>query len=445
MDRWNGVSGGIALVVGILLMAEPVCAQTAEAARPYRALFGGDASNQRSLHQLDMTVSLNGGADNGLVAPDPVTPLDSPATAPNEFSELYSAGVQLSYAMRGSRVGIGASGFTTYPYYSSLPDAAELSYGTGANITFGSGPTTMSAFGGFAYSPYYSPALSPGAGPAWPGGYLDNSSALSPNETASGGASFTRQFGRQTSMTAGYSLAGVVFVDEDRSNSNQSARLSANRRMSKSLTLNGGYVYSAADYPSSATTATSRAHGFDVGFGYNRGSSRGRGSTVGVTVGGTIVDQQEGQSQGWRGSLSFSQAFGANWSAGASYSRSLQYQNVLQEPVWADVVSATAGGRYGRRVNLAFAAAYSSGRQLVLSSPRFDIYSGSARLQVAVAESVAITADYIYYRYNYPASYDLPAGVLQQLDRQRVQIGASFWLPLLRAGRARAPRPVANQ
>jgi hypothetical protein len=427
-------------------MAQPVCAQPGRAARPYRALFGGDASNQRSLHQLDLTVSLNGGADNGLVAPHAVTSSDSSGgSSPAEFSGLYSAGAQLSYAMRGSRVGIGATGSTTYPYYSSLPNAQDLAYGTGANFSFVSGPTSVSAFGSFAYSPYYSPALAPGSGTALPGGSFDYASALSPNETILGGASLTRRFGRQTSMAAAYSLSGVAFVDEDRSNSNQSTRLSASRQVSRSVTFNGGYVYSEAHYPGSAMAATSRSHGGDLGLGYNRRSSRGRGSTLGVTVGGAVVDYQERQSQRWRGSLSFSQALGTNWTAGVNYRRSLQYQNELQEPVWADLVRAAVGGRFGRRVNLSLAAAYSVGEQLATSSPRFDIYSGTARVQVALAEFVAITADYISYRYSYPAGYDLPAGVPPRMDRQRLQIGASFWLPLVRAGRAREPRPAASQ
>jgi hypothetical protein len=76
---------------------------------------------------------------------------------------------------------------------------------------------------------------------------------------------------------------------------------------------------------------------------------------------------------------------------------------------------------------------------------RFNMYSGSARLQVALATFVALTADYIYYRYDFPAGYDLPAGMPSRMDRQRVQVGASFWLPVVRAGRAREPRPADSQ
>ncbi len=493
MVRWNGVSRGIALLVGILLMARPVCAQSGRAARPYRALFGGDASNQRSLHQLDLTVSLNGGVDNGLVTPSAVTPLDSPAAAPDAFEQLYSAGAQLSYAMRGSRVSVAAMGSTTFPYYSTFPDIRELAYGTSANVSYVTTATSVGASGSFAYSPYYAPALDPGSGSVLPGGSLDYASAASPNDTTSAGASLTRRFGRQTSMSlgstrsgvmftdedrsnssqgvrpassyrttsadasvtrrfgrqastsVGYSRSSTMFVDEDRSNSNQIARLTASRQMSRSITFNGSYDYSEAGYLTSAVPSTSTSHRADVGVGYNRQSSGGRTTTLAFTAGASVTDYQQSPFQEWRGSVSFSQTIGAIWSVGATYRHDLEFQSALQRPVWADVVGATADGRFGSRVKMLLTAYYSGGNQLGTGSQRFDVYSGTARVQAALTEFVAITADYVYYRYNYPAGYDLPAGVPQQMNRQRVQIGASVWLPLVRAGRARGPRPAASQ
>ena len=440
MDRWNGVSRGIALVVGLLLMARPVCAQTTSGpARPYRALFGGDASNQRSRHQVDLTLSMQGGTDNGLAAPVAAPPNAPTGAAPKEFSELFSGSAQMSYAMRGRSVGVGAGGSVSYPYYSIFPDIQDLAYGSSANASYVSGPTSLSAFGSFAYSPYYSPALTPGYG-----GPVDYAAALSPNESLSSGASWTQRFGRQTSMTAAYSLSGVLFTDEDRSNRSQYAQLSASRQMTKSTSINGGYAYSASDYSGSAQTA-SNSQWFNLGVGYNHRSSRGLGTSVALSAGGSIVDYLQ-RYHLWHWSLSFSRAISANWTVGAGYNRSLENQNVLQQPVWADVARATVTGRSGRRVQLSFAALYSKGWQLEsASSPRYDIYSGTARVQVALAESLAVTADYIYYRYNYPAGYDLPEGVPQHQDRQRVLVGARFWLPLLRAGRAGEPRPAASQ
>jgi hypothetical protein len=64
---------------------------------------------------------------------------------------------------------------------------------------------------------------------------------------------------------------------------------------------------------------------------------------------------------------------------------------------------------------------------------------------LAVTQWAAVTGAYSYYRYDYPPGYILPAGMPHQLDRQRVQIGARFWLPLARAGRSGAAPVPASQ
>ncbi len=66
-------------------------------------------------------------------------------------------------------------------------------------------------------------------------------------------------------------------------------------------------------------------------------------------------------------------------------------------------------------------------------------------MQVALAAFVAIDAQYIYYRYDFPAGYNLPAGMPPRMNRQRLQLGASFWLPLVRAGAGREPSSSVNQ
>jgi len=139
------------------------------------------------------------------------------------------------------------------------------------------------------------------------------------------------------------------------------------------------------------------------------------------------------------------QAIGTNWTVGGDYSRTLQAYGGFQQPVWVDFVSAMVGGRFGRWVNLSGGANYSTGERVSLLGQAYDVYSGTARVQVALTASVAVTVNYIYYRYDFPAGFDLPAGMAHQLDRQRVQFGARFWLPLVRGGRASEPRRPIDQ
>ena len=115
MTRWFDVCRGAWFVMSILLMAQPLCAQTQPPGRPYRGLFGGDDTTQRRLHELDLTLVVNGAADNGLVAPAVVNPLASPTEVRN-FEELYLVSAELGYARRGRRVSVDARGSSSVPY-----------------------------------------------------------------------------------------------------------------------------------------------------------------------------------------------------------------------------------------------------------------------------------------------------------------------------------------
>jgi hypothetical protein len=135
----------------------------------------------------------------------------------------------------------------------------------------------------------------------------------------------------------------------------------------------------------------------------------------------------------------------AGWIAGAGFSRTLQFNGALLQPVVANVANADVSGRFGRRVNLSFAATYSNGQRSAQVGRDFYIYSGSAGVQIGLASFAAINVQYIYYRYDFPPGYQLPEGVLARMNRQRLQIGASFWLPIARAGRAGASAASGNQ
>jgi len=451
MTRWFDFCRGVWFVVSILLMAQPLCAQTQLPGRPYRGLFGGDATTQRRLHELGLTLVVNGAADNGLVSPVTVPPLAS-TTGLRKFEELYSASVEFAYARRGRQMSVDARGSSTVPYYSLFPDeATTLSYGANANLTYTFGSTALNAFGSYLFSPYYSMALGATAGPGPAAPVFDFVSALNPNQLASAGASWTRRFSRHSSLSVSYSADGTLFVDEERSYQGQGVRVSEDLQISRSMGLRGSYAYRQTDYTTSVLAATptpiptTRWHDIDVGFGYVHRSSSRRAASLTAGLGASIVDDGLRQYTGWRGTVHGDQAIGASWTVGAGYSRTLQANGGLQEPVWVDMVGATVAGRFGRRVDLSCGAAYSSGEDVSLRGQAYNTYSGTARVQVALTASVAVTGNYIYYRYDFPAGFNLPAGMPHLLDRQRVQFGVRFWLPLVRGGRTSEPRLPVGQ
>ena len=443
MDRWSLFCGGMLPVVAMFLMAVPVCAQTNRPARPYRALFGGDASNQGSLHQLDLTVALNGGLDNGLGTPAAVTEDPEAGLPADRFSEFYSAGVTLAYILRGGSTQAGASASTSLPYYSTLPDLRELAYGANANISYAPGRTSVAMAGSYNHSPFYNSLPDSMSGSGLPA--TDYGSVVNPNDIATGSASLTRRLGRATSITAGYTLNGTRFEKGSQDSLTQTARVSGNHRVSRRTSLTAGYGYNASDHTFDGVPSASASHDADAGFWYTKEAARGKAFSLSVSAGASLIDYQDTRQEGWRAAVAVDQTFNANWSVGASYSRSLRFDSAALEPLWGDDVTATAQGRIGRRVITSLGAGYRRGEQIAGASSSYETYYGSARLQVALAAFVAISGDYLYYRYDYPPGFNLPAGMPRQLDRQRILVGASFWLPLARSGRARESVPAATQ
>jgi hypothetical protein len=431
---------GVVGVAAILATARPVCAQEAKpVARPYRALFGGDPSNELFRHELSLLVSLNAGLDDGLSA----SSAEQALAAGTKLSESYLAGARLSYNLSSRRTTAAAAAATSLPYFSTQPDVKELAYSARANAAYVWGQTSMDASAGFSHSPFYSPAFEPGSSPTLTGN--DSGFARNPNDMKSAAASVTRRFGRSAGATAAYDVFGLVFTDEDRSSLSQALRLSADRQVSRSVRVTGSYGHTAWAFRPRQSLTNNSSDDVNVGLRYIRASPRGRTLTVNASVGVTTAKYQDARSKGWRGSLSLSQSLGARWLASAAYRRSTLLDSAILEPVWSDDVSATIGGSFGRRVNLVVAAAYAHREGVVQGSGGFNSYSLGTDLQVAVSTTFAVTVDTLYYRYEFPTGYTLPTGVSPKLGRHRFQVGARFWLPFVRAGRGYMPQAGSQQ
>jgi hypothetical protein len=440
MRMWRGVLGSAAAMASMALAAPAVYAQGSPPARPFRALFGRDDTSRPARHELNLTTSLSAAIDNNAQASNPPQPGEAQDAG---RSQLYTAGAQLAYVLRESRVTLNASGSASYPYYSLMPEQADSpAYGGDISLAFVPGETTVSGYGRYFYSPYYAPFLQPGYVPS--GGSFDYASALSANELLSGGATLTHRLGRSTSASAGYYLSGTRFTDEDRTNGNQGVRVSMSTSVARSVTLGGGYAYSQSRVADAAASSRSESHGVDANLGYSHQWSRSSATSFSGSIGWATVTYIDSSSDRWVGSVGITHATGSGWSVNANYGRTLQYLNVTRQPTWDDSVNVGLNARISQRVSAGVSGSYLRGRQVTGGDEGFDSYSGVAGLQVALTTFMQASASYIYYRYNYPADYELPAGVPSKFDRQRVQFGMTFWLPLVHAGAPRAPRGPAS-
>ena len=444
------IRGCVALVllVSAMLIAAPVCGQQFPQpkvpSRPYRSLFGNDDVRTPSLHAVDLTLSVDGGIDNGYYGSS-ATPADGTAQQAAQYQQVYAGGAELAYARRGRQVAADLLGTTSLPYYSLFPDEPKrLAYGASGNLSVLSARNSAAFVGSFLHSPYYVSALDPSAGPGVGNGYYGRASALNPNNISNAGTALTRKLGRRTAMVGGYTFDRTYFTEEVRWNQSQRAFASIDRRLSRRTTVTGGYAYRATDYTTNDSLSSSSSHDLDMRFTYTREAPQGKSTSLRAGLGSSFVDEFGRQYHGWRWLVGFDHAVSTRWILGANYGRDLRYLGYVQQPIWSDEAAVTAAGFVNSRVKLAFGVNYSNGRTVSNAGVQFDTYWATTRLQLAVTQWAAVTADYIYYRYDYPPGIGLPAGMPHQLDRQRVQFGARFWVPLARAGRSGAARTPDN-
>ena len=432
----NVLVGSAVAVAGMALAPPEACAQGGPPARPYRALFGADDMSRPAKHELNLSLNFSGALDNNAYATQAAVPAEEGGEPDAGRSELYTGGAQLAYTLRDRKVAFNAIGSTSYPYYSAIPEqAGSPAFGGSMNVSYAERASTFTASGSYRYSPYYTPMLDAGYVP--PAGGFDYSSALLANEALAGGAGVSRRFGRSTSAAVGYTVSGTRFEDDSRSDARQSVRGSVTRQFGRNASIGGGYAYARARYDAGADPVTYDSHGVDLNAGYAHRWSPSQSTSLSFGIGWSEVGYLDEPSSRWRGSAGVAHVFGPTWSVTAGYGRTLEYWSATGEPTWTDSVTASLNGRLNSRVSASAGAAYYSGERVSGPGARFTSYSGSAQVQVAISRNLALSGGYVYYTYDYPASYNLPAGVPSVFDRQRVVGGATYWLPIVHAGRPR--------
>ena len=356
-----------------------------------------------------------------------------------------SARAELAYQRRGETVNGELRGLTSLPYYSLFPDEpTKLAYGGNAIVSLTSRRTTVNAAGNFLHSPYYSAALDPTSGPGIGSGYYGRMSALNPTNEGTASTALVYKLGRRTSTMLGYSYYSMDFTQQERWSQSHSANASLTRQFSRSVTVTAKYGYRTVDYMTAGFPSWSHGHDIGAEFAYVRLGPRGASSSFRGSLGYSKLNDFGRDYDAWPWSVHYDHAVGTRWTVAGDYSRSVQYFNAIQQPVWTDRVTLSANGYLNARVQLLFDGNYMNGQRVLGLGQEYNTYWTSARVEVAVTQWAAVTAGYSYYRYEYPPGYVLPEGMPSQMERQRVQIGARFWVPLARAGRSGAARTPDN-
>ncbi len=436
----------LGVVAGLWLGAVPVWAQSQPPAaqgtepppervgRAFRPLFGPDGMSRQSLHSIDLSLNGEAALDNA-----PFASSAAVTTADRAYRDAYTGGVTLSYARRGGVVQFGASVGTTVPYYPDLEDVpVGGAYTASVNMGVTGRRTMFMTSASYSHLPYFTIMYDAATSPGGLGSALDFAAAQEPVNRVTAGANLRRELGRFTSGAVSYTRTGGLFTEQDRGSSSDAASVSIDREWSRSFHSSLGYSFFYIDYTGSVSREPTTGHGGELGVTYAPRTRRGRTTSVSASAGVSRIDNSRDQSLRPHWNVRVHRSIVGTWSASASYGRQMRAYEVLAEPVWADTANLSFGGALGRRVSAGLSGFYSDGQSSGSRSVRF--LTGSAHVRVALIANAALDAGYVYVNYRFPPGYNVPEGMPLTMERHRVQVGVSFWLPIARFGRPPAVR-----
>lgn len=131
-----------------------------------------------------------------------------------------------------------------------------------------------------------------------------------------------------------------------------------------------------------------------------------------------------------QGEVGLSYPISLRWHLSTAYQRRIQTLAVLLEPVATDGVRLRVAGVMGRRVDAAVQIGYTQGASAAgFGGNRLTTAQGSARLRFALTPSIALSGEYLYYRYDFGGRL-LAADLPQFLDRHGVRVGIAMFTQL---------------
>ena len=422
------VSGVLALA--LLLPLSAAAQGSGEVRRPYRGLFGGDPNDGTS---SSFSVTFSGGYDDN-VLPQQGTGIVDPRFQKSGFTA--GAGASLTLQHSRDRVGLGLQASTSIRNYDDKGSVMSDQHALFGSANFRpSARLVLSAGGGVSYSPMYSAFLSPTDLPeldATPIMTTNGDYAVSyrPAVATHASAQIGHSFSRRMSLSAGYSLNHVDYVDENTEQRRSRASVAGFYRITRYSSFRVGYAHS--EYLLTDTVGTKRSHGFQAGIDYRRPLSlSGKRTTFTVTPGWTLADRAGNLQLHITGSASVDHEMGRTWSARAQYHRGLRFIDGLDSELLADAVSAHVGGFVNRRLQLNFSGQFMLSARSYLGQD-YETYVGAARVNYALTHNVAAFANYTYFHYHFGEVVNLPDNMQSRLDRQGVRVGLTFWTSILR-------------
>ncbi len=399
--------------------------------------------------QLDFRASFNGGYDGN----DTETSASAIGLDPLFFraSSHFGGDFQLQFSVPGRRVGFGAGWASAVRSYRAA-DTVLVSHNAAAGMTAGLTPhMTLRASVHGSFSPPYQLQLFPGIGQAAIGQAtalpLDGSLATSHLVAYGTSTGLTYNVTKRSSLTLGHDLRDVRFGDLTFAARAHDANGAYHVGLMKSLGLRLGYRYQLYKFADPTTGSRSSFHadnvdiGLDYGMGHGLKLSRRTTATFGFGIGTYTDARTDARPDRLKirviGDAGLSQQLFRTWSLALGYSRGLNFIDGFGVPIFSDSVSARLAGQFTRRVGAYARASYSIDRFGAVSpSGQYRSHRSVAGIRVNLTQKLDGYVQYVNYHRAFPDTALLLQGALPMLNRQGINGGLTFTLPLI--GRQRA-------
>jgi hypothetical protein len=407
-------------------------AQTPRSERPYRGLFGGRVDNPE--HLLTLKSSAGGGYDTNVLldsggfgsgtAPDPRVGKSS------SYGDLEAG---LTYAFNTTRVGIGASAYTSARYYTDVRDEFAVAHSGSVAATLQLTKSTRVAGNfGVSYQPFLSlfaipglfdPALGQTASPNF-----DFGVASQDNASYTSGAEVTQDLSKRASLTVSYADQRTNYGESDNAPvrvgpgdvSNETAAVRFSYQIGRGLGAH--YAGQRDDVRSSLV---------DAGIDFNRALSLSRRTTLTFATGSSFSQYQNQTYYRFLGNARLQREIGRTWSAALAYNRTLDHLAAYSRPVLGDAVTIGVGGLFNRRLQFdSSVGAFFGNVGFSGAQNAFKTYTAASALTVGLSRNIGIRMNYSYFRYFFEPDalpdVDLPT----QEDRHSVQASIVLSAPL---------------
>jgi hypothetical protein len=344
-----------------------------------------------------------------------------------------STGLQYRAREARSSFDASASGFGRY-----LPGQA-MTVGSGAaRVGFQRSVSERTAFNvsaGGSYAPYFQLQFLPGSPVAdLPGSSMDGAVLWRPEISYDAGADLVHRMSPRLSFDLQSSFDRRTATGQTGLNYRAGGHLRYQFNPTTSFVI--GYTRQQLTNQVLSQEPLATEHQIDVGIDYRRALSSAHRLTFGFSTASTAVRTGQVDKPGRLrfavlGTAFLSRAIGRTWSARLDYGRRLQFLEISAQPFFIDTATAGLGGNLGRRVDVRWTAGYSTST-LAAGGFGFSGWTTSVRGRVAVSRSLALSAEYLYYRYEFGDGVILPAALNPQLNRQGVRVGLTWWIPFIR-------------